>query len=115
MPTPMTKPPNDDLLNAARDLKQGGWIVSILGMAGALCRLLLTDEHLPLIIWIRRIVAGGIVGVLGYFVVHGRIEPLYEALFYSVCGTCAPELIEIARRRLLNHVTQETKSKRKRN
>jgi len=110
----MTKPPNDDLLNAARDLKQGGWIVGILGAAGSLCRLLLTDENLQWVIWIRRIAAGGIVGILSYFVVHGRIEPLHEAFFYSVCGTCAPELVEMARKRLLSNVQEETKTKRKR-
>lgn len=108
------KPPNDELLNAAKDLRQGGWIVSILGAAGALCRLLLTDENIKAVVWIRRICAGGIVAVLGYFVVHGRIEPLHEAVFYSFCGTAAPELVELARRRILQNVAEQTKVRRKR-
>jgi hypothetical protein len=103
----MSNPPDDNLLRAAEDLKRGGWLVSVLGAAGALCRLLLTDEHLTWVWWVRRIAAGGIVAILGYFVIHGRTEPIYEALFYSVCGTAAPELVEMMRKRLLRIVSNE--------
>jgi len=103
----------DQLLKTAEDLKRGGWIVAILGAAGALCRLLVTDEDLAWVMWVRRIIAGGIVGVLSYFVVHGRTDPLYEAIIYAVCGTAAPELIEMARRRIIKHADQETSTKKR--
>lgn len=106
-------PPDDQLLRTAEDLKRGGWLVGVLGAAGSLCRLLITDEELTWVMWIRRIAAGGIIGVLGYFVVHGRIEPLYEAVFYSVCGTASPELIELFRKKLLSHVKSQISSKRR--
>jgi len=93
-------PPDDRLLQTADDLRKGGWIVAFLGAAGALCRLLLTNENLTAVIWVRRIIAGGVVGVLGYFAVHNLIDPLYEAVFYSVSGTAAPEIMEAIRRRL---------------
>jgi hypothetical protein len=118
----MQRPPNDDemsspepdqLLKTAEDLKRGGWIVGVLGAAGALCRLLVTDEELAWVMWIRRIIAGAIVGVLSYFVVHGRADPLYEAIIYAVCGTAAPELIEMARRRIIKHVETETSPKKR--
>ena len=108
-------PVEDDLMRNAESLRQGGWIVSVLGAAGSLCRLLLTNEELPVAIWFRRVLAGAIVGILSFFVIHGRIEPLNEAIFYAVCGTAAPELVEFARRKLLNRLEDETKTtKRKR-
>jgi len=107
----MSTPDPDSLMKTAEDLKKGGWLVAVLGAAGALCRLLLTDEHLTMVMWIRRILAGAIVGVLGYFVIHGRVDAIYEAVFYSVCGTAAPELVELARKRLLNHVKAQPKKR----
>jgi hypothetical protein len=88
-------PPDNNLLQTAEELKKGGWIVAMLGAAGALCRLLLAREDVPWWLWVRRIIAGGIVGVLCYFAVHGHVEPLYEAIIYSCCGSATPEIIAL--------------------
>lgn len=95
--------PDPDLLQTAEDLKKGGWIVAMLGAAGALCRLLLTKEDVPWWLWVRRIIAGGIVGVLCYFAIHGKVEPIYEAIIYSSCGSATPELISFITRFLNNN------------
>jgi hypothetical protein len=91
-------PPDNNLLQTAEELKKGGWIVAMLGALGALCRLLLAKEDVPWWLWVRRIIAGGIVGVLCYFAVHGKVEPLYEAIIYSCCGSATPELIQLVLR-----------------
>lgn len=102
--------PDPDFLQTAADLKKGGWIVAMLGAAGALCRLLLTNENLPWWLWVRRILAGAIVGILCYFAIHGRVEPIYEAVIYSCCGSATPEILLLILRILNNN--GKTKSPR---
>ena len=85
---------DNNLLQTADDFRKGGWLVAILGILGAVCRLLLTDDRKNIWHWVRRMAAGGIIGVLSYFAVHGLIEPLYEAVFYSIGGAVGPELLQ---------------------
>jgi hypothetical protein len=42
------------------------------------------------------------IGVVAYFSVHGLVEPLYEAMTYSICGSFAPEIIEGLRFKIKN-------------
>lgn len=87
--------PDPDLLQTAEELKKGGWIVAMLGAAGALCRLLLTNEDVHWWMWVKRIIAGAIIGILCYFALHGRVEPIYEAVIYSCCGSASQELMSL--------------------
>lgn len=96
--------PDDQLIQTVEDLKKGGWIVAMLGAAGALCRLLLTTEDVPWWQWVRRIIAGAIVGVLCYFAIHGHVEPIYEAVIYSCCGSATPEIMAL----VLKLITKQT-------
>lgn len=96
-------PPDPDLATAAADFKRGGWIVSLLGALGITARMILTDEKQPVVVWVKRIVAGGIVGVLMYFALHGAdIDPLYKGILYSISGAIAPDLFEKSIYTLLN-------------
>lgn len=83
------------------DLKDSGWLMAALGAMGALLRLLISDEEHDWVVWVRRIMAGAIIGIIAYFAVHGLVPPIYEAVIYSVCGTFAPEVVEVMRRRVL--------------
>jgi hypothetical protein len=83
------------------DLKDSGWLMAALGAMGALLRLLISDEEHDWVVWVRRIMAGAIIGIIAYFAVHGLVPPIYEAVIYSVCGTFAPEVVEVVRRRVL--------------
>jgi hypothetical protein len=85
----------DPIAKTAEDLKRGGWIMALLGAAGAMCRLLLAETNYPVWTWVRRILAGAMFGILCYFGLHGLIDPIYEAVVYSVSGAIAPEVMEL--------------------
>ena len=85
-----------DLAGALQDFKKGGWVVSLFGGAGMLARMLLTDKASPVMVWIRRTLAGSIIGVLAYFAVWGQpISGIYKAIILSVSGAVAPEALEL--------------------
>lgn len=115
--TPPPPPPTDpDFARAAEDFKRGGWIVSLLGGAGMLARMLLTDESHPLIFWIRKIIAGAIVGIIVYFALHGtELSGLHKSVIMSTAGAGSPELMEYIRKRFSKGLTneKETSSKKR--
>lgn len=85
-----------DLQSAFTEFKRGGWLIALLGAAGMAARMLLTDRNSSLVIWIRRIIAGAIVGVLAFFATHGsELSPFYKSIICSTSGAVAPELIEL--------------------
>lgn len=91
----MSIPPDPDLTRAAADFKSGGWLVALLGALGMTARMILTDERQPVVVWVKKIVAGGIVGVLMYFALHGSsIDPLYKSILFSISGAIAPDIFE---------------------
>jgi hypothetical protein len=96
----MTPPPDPSFTKTLEELKDGGWIVSILGALGALCRLLISDETYPLSIWLRRISAGGILGVVSYFALHGLVEPIYEACTHCIIGAFSGEALKLLQSRV---------------
>jgi hypothetical protein len=89
-------PPTPDYAQAADDFKRGGWIVSLLGGAGMLARMLITDQSSRAIIWVRKILAAGIIGVITYFALHGvEIAGIYKALILAFSGMASPEVVEL--------------------
>lgn len=99
--TPPPSPPTDPNFGAAADdFKRGGWIVSLLGGAGMLARMLLEDEDHKAIFYVRRIIAGSIVGVLAYFTLHGiEMDGLKKSLIMCTAGAFAPEIFEHLRKK----------------
>lgn len=92
----MSTSPEQSFLSATEDFKRGGWIVTLLGGAGMLARMLLTDQSSPLIVWIRKCLAACIVGVLCYFALHQVVMPqIYKSIILSVSGMASPELMEL--------------------
>lgn len=91
----MSIPPDPDLTRAAADFKSGGWLVALLGALGMAARMILTDERQPIVVWVKKVVAGGIIGVLMYFALHGSsIDPLYKSILFSISGAIAPDIFE---------------------
>lgn len=89
-----------DLAGAIQDFKKGGWVIALLGAMGMFARLILTDEKYSFCVWLRKIIAGGIVGVLAYFALYGTsIDPLYKSVIYSISGSLSPEIWEYIKRK----------------
>ena len=116
-PPPATDP---DLAAAARDFKEGGWIVSILGGAGTIARLLIEDEGHPVRFWVFRIVAGAITGCICYFALWGTpLSGIQKSVILSTAGAFAPEIIVRLKKKfsngnLSNDKETPTKSRKKR-
>lgn len=99
-------PIDPSLLETAEDFKKGGWIVAVLGALGAVARLIITEERFKAIIWVRKGIAGAIVGTLVYFAInHAPIDALYKGIIYSSSGALAPDIFEWLKRKF----TKETK------
>ena len=104
-----------DFARAADDFKRGGWIVSLLGGAGMLARMLITDQTSKAIVWVRKIVAAGIIGIIVYFGIHGvEISGLYKALILSFSGLVSPEIVELAITKVNNAKGKTDKPSKKR-
>ncbi len=106
-----------DFASAAQDFKRGGWVVSLLGGAGMLARMLLTDESHPVVYYLRKIIAGAIVGVIVYFALYGTdISGLNKSIIMSTAGAGSPEIMENIRKRFAKGLTneKETQTSRKR-
>ncbi len=101
-----------DFAAAAQDFKRGGWVVSLLGGAGMLARMLLNDESHPVIYYLRKIIAGAIVGVIIYFALYGTsISGLQKSIIMSTAGAGAPEIMENIRKRFSKGITNEKENK----
>lgn len=93
-------PTDPDLAGAIQDFKKGGWVIALLGAMGMFARLILTEEKYSFCVWLRKIIAGGIVGVLAYFALYGTsIDPLYKSVIYSISGSLAPEIWDYIKRK----------------
>lgn len=95
-------PVDPSILETAEDFKKGGWIVAVLGALGAIARLIITEEKWQAIIWIRKAIAGAIVGTLVYFAInHAQIDAMYKGIVYSSAGALAPDIFEWLKRKFI--------------
>jgi hypothetical protein len=82
---------------------KGGWIVAVLGAMGASARLMLSPTKHHWVVWVKKITAGGIVGVLTYFALYPiDIDPMYKAVMFSISGAIASELVEFVTSKLVH-------------
>jgi hypothetical protein len=95
-------PVDPSILETAEDFKKGGWIVAVLGALGAIARLIITEEKWQAIIWIRKALAGAIVGTLIYFAINSApIDGMYKGIIYASCGALAPDIFEGLKRKFI--------------
>lgn len=95
-------PVDPSIIETAEDFKKGGWIVAVLGALGAVARLIITEEKWQAIIWIRKALAGAIVGTLIYFAINSApIDSLYKGIIYASCGALAPDIFEWIKRKFI--------------
>lgn len=95
------------LQGVVEEFKKTGWLMAILGGIGMLGRLILTNEKFKAVIWTRKIIAGGIVGVLCYFTLFQLdIDNMYRCALCSIAGSLAPEVFDFVRNKFLKSVKQ---------
>jgi hypothetical protein len=89
------------------EFKKTGWVFGVLGGAGMLARLILTDEKYQAMKWIRMVVAGAIVGIICYFSIYkSDIDPFYKSVMSAVSGSLAPELFNWLRTKFLQKTNE---------
>lgn len=94
---------DDSLSQLTDELRKGGWVMAILGAMGMLARLILTNEKYSAVIWTRKVIAGGIVGVISYLsLLNFQIDPIYKSVLCSIAGSMAPELFDFVRRKFIS-------------
>jgi len=95
---------SDDSLNQLyEELRKGGLVMAALGALGMLARLILTNEKYSAIIWLRKIIAGGIIGVFSYLsLLNLDFDPIYKSVLVSIAGSMAPELFDFVRRKFIS-------------
>lgn len=95
-------PVDPSLIDTAEEFKKGGWIVAVLGALGAIARLIITDERFVWIKWIRKGIAGAIVGTLVYFAINPlSIDSMHKGIIYASSGALAPDIFEWLKDKLL--------------
>lgn len=94
---------NNDYDEFIEAFKKAGWIMAILGGAGMLMRLVFTNEKFVMSIWVKKIVAASIVGLLVFFTLHGvEIEDIYKSVICSISGSFAPELFDFVKHKFIS-------------
>lgn len=102
-----------DYSAALEDFKRGGWITGLFGLGGMLVRLLITDEKSTVVMWVRKIIASVITGVLAYFALWGADMPgIYKSVILATSGMFCPEIVERLRK---EYVYGGKTNKKKRN
>ena len=93
-------PVDPSIIDTAQEFKKGGWIVAVLGALGAIARLIITEEKFFWIIWVRKALAGAIVGTLVYFAINQvPMDAMYKGIIYSSAGALAPDIFEWVKRK----------------
>ena len=93
-------PVDPSLLETAEDFKKGGWIVAVLGALGAIARFIITEEKWQAIVFVRKVLAGAIVGTLVYFGInHAPLDAMYKGIIYSSTGALAPDIFDWVKRK----------------
>ena len=98
-------PVDPTLVETAEEFKKGGWVVAVLGALGAFARLVISEEKFRPIIWIRKGIAGSIVGTLCYFAINNSsIDPLFKSILYASAGSLAPDIFAWVRRKFTQKI-----------
>jgi hypothetical protein len=95
-------PVDPSIIETAEDFKKGGWIVAVLGALGAVARFIITEEKWQAVVFVRKVIAGSIVGTLIYFAInHAPMDAMYKGIIYSSAGALAPDIFEWLKRKFI--------------
>ena len=77
-----------------KDFITGGWIVSVVGGLGMAARLLIEGKQMPIIAYIKRILAAIICSTIAWFILEQiDVNSLTKAICYGITGVVSPEVI----------------------
>lgn len=72
----------------------GGWIVSVVGGLGMAARLMIEDKRMPIMDYVRKILAAIICSTIAWFVLEQMVVSSFiKAITYGIVGVTSPELI----------------------
>lgn len=107
--------PDPDFSQAAADFRKGGWIVSLLGLAGGLTAMLLSDKHYPKLVWLKRTIAGGLTGVIMYFSLHGvEMNGITKSVLMCTAGAFSLEWYQWMAAKIKGDTNNEKRKQRRR-
>lgn len=77
-----------------KDFLNGGWIITLIGGAAMIARLLAMGNKLGLFEQIKKIFVASISSTIAWFVLEQTDLPsLYKAITYGIIGVVSPEII----------------------
>jgi ABC-type uncharacterized transport system permease subunit len=95
--------PDPDFARAAQDFKDGGWVAGVLGVLGGLLSVLLSADKQGWIPSIRKMLAGGITGIIMYFALHGvQMNEVLKSVLMCTAGAFSVEWFDIIRNKITN-------------
>ena len=98
---------NNDYEEFISVFKKAGWIMAVLGGLGMLMRLIFTNQKFVMSIWLKKIVAASIVGLLVFFSLHEiDLDDIYKSVICSISGSFAPELFDFVRNKFISKLKE---------
>jgi hypothetical protein len=74
---------------------KGGWIVALIGAAGMIARLVVSEEDTPMNQVVRNIAAAMIASSISWFIMEQfEINSMIKAITYGLVGLNSPELLK---------------------
>ena len=85
---------SSELIQILHSFIDGGWLVLIVGIAGMMARLALSEGKVTLIQCIKNLFAAMLCSSITWFILEEiKIHFMYKAIIYTLAGLDAPELM----------------------
>jgi len=89
------------------EFKRAGWLMGVLAAVGMIARLVLTNEKFRFFVWVRKVIAATIVGILVHFTSREiDISDMYRSVLCAISGSFAPELFEFVKTKFISKLKE---------
>lgn len=77
-----------------KEFLEGGWVITLIGGAAMMARLLATGNKIGIIEQVKKIFVASISATIAWFILEQTdISSLYKAITYGIIGVISPEVI----------------------
>lgn len=77
-----------------KEFLEGGWVITLIGGAAMMARLLATGNKIGIIEQVKKIFVASISATIAWFILEQTdISSLYKAITYGIIGVVSPEVI----------------------